>query len=132
MTQKKNNVVNNAKQRGAKKPGGVTGAGFLPGQSGNPKGRPPTKGLLAALKEAVAEVTPDGRTIEQVLVDELIEQALRGRRRLVAIAEIFDRLEGKPRQALDFNDITKQLQGRTQEELLHYAETGRWPSGGQQ
>jgi hypothetical protein len=127
MTQKKNNVVNNAKQRAAKKPGGVTGAGFLPGQSGNPKGRPPTKGLLAALKEAVAEVSPDGRTIEQVLVDELIEQALRGRRRLVAIAEIFDRLEGKPRQSLDLNDVTKRLQGRTDAELLAFATTGKWP-----
>jgi hypothetical protein len=127
MTQNKNNAGNNAKQRAAKKTGGVTGAGFLPGQSGNPKGRPPTKGLLAALKEAVAEVSPDGRTIEQVLVDELIEQALRGRRRLVAIAEIFDRLEGRPRQSLDLNDVTKRLQGRTDAELLAFATTGKWP-----
>jgi serine/threonine protein kinase len=122
---------NNAKQP-AKKLGGVTGRGFLPGQSGNPKGRPRTKGLVAALKSAVAEVTADGRTVEQAIVDELISQALRGPKRLQAIAEILDRLEGKPRQALDFNDITKQLQGRTQEELLAYAETGRWPEGNQQ
>jgi hypothetical protein len=132
MSGKKSNAGINAKQRAAKKPGGVTGKGFIPGQSGNPAGRPRTKGLVAALKSAVAEVIPDGRTIEQALVDELVSEALRGRRRLPAIAEIFDRLEGKPRQALDFNDITRSLQGRTQEELLHYAETGKWPSGGQQ
>jgi hypothetical protein len=92
MTQKENNGDNNVKQRGtAKRPGGVTGKGFLPGHSGNKKGRPRTKGLVAALKAAVAEVIPDGRTIEQALVDELISEALRGRRRLQAIAEIFDR-----------------------------------------
>jgi hypothetical protein len=127
MTQKKNNGGINAKQPAAKKPGGVTGKGFQPGQSGNPAGRPRTKGLVAALKSAVAEVTADGRTVEQAIVDELIHQALRGRRRLVAIAEILDRLEGKPRQSLDFNDITRQLQGRTDAELLHFAETGKWP-----
>jgi hypothetical protein len=110
----------------------ITGKGFQSGQSGNPAGRPRTKGLVAALKSAVAEVTADGRTVEQAIVDELISQALRGQKRLQAIAEILDRLEGKPRQALDFNDITKQLQGRTQEELLAYAETGRWPEGNQQ
>jgi hypothetical protein len=54
------------------------------------------------------------------------------RNRTLPHDEILDRLEGKPRQALDFNDITKQLQGRTQEELLAYAETGRWPEGNQQ
>jgi hypothetical protein len=100
---------------------------FKPGQSGNPKGRPRTRGLVAALKAAVAEVIPDGRTIEQALVDELISEALRGRRRLQAIAEIFDRLEGRPRQSLDLNDVTRKLQGRTDAELLAFATTGKWP-----
>ena len=66
-----------------------------------------------------------GRTVERALAAELVHQALRGRRRLVAIAEIFQQIRvGKARQALDFNDLTRTLQGRTQEELLHYAETG--------
>ncbi len=129
MTSKKNNnAIINAKQRGdAKKPGGVTGKGFQPGQSGNPAGRPPTRGFISALRAAVAGETKDGRTIEQAIVDELIRQALRGRKKLQAISEIFDRLEGKPRQALDLNDITRDLQGRTDEELRIFAETGRWP-----
>ena len=127
MTQKKNKPKINGKQPAEKKLGGVTGKGFMPGQSGNPAGRPRTRGLIAALKAEVSVVVK-GRTVEEALAAELVRQALRGRRRLVAIAEIFDRLEGKPRQALDFNDITKQLQGRTEEELLHYAETGKWPN----
>jgi hypothetical protein len=126
MTQKKNNGRNNAKQP-EKKLGGVTGRGFVPGQSGNPAGRPRTKGLVAALKVAVAEVGKDGRTVEEALADELVRQALRGRRRLVAIAEIFDRLEGRPRQSVDLNDVTRRLQGRTDAELLAFATTGKWP-----
>ena len=127
---KRSNAKNNAKQ-----PGGVTGKGFRPGQSGNPKGRPRTTGLIAALRAAVGETVPDGRTVEQCLVDKLVAQGLRGNQQ--AIAEIFDRLEGRPRQRvdLDINDITKQLEGRSAEELyfiasalLHYAEQGEWPT----
>lgn len=126
---RKNNAKNNAKQRRrGTRPGGVTGKGFLPGKSGNPKGRPPIKGLLLALRAAVTGTLEDGRTIEQAIVDQMIHEALRGRRKLQAIAEIFDRLEGKPRQVLDLNDITKQLQGRTDAELLYYAERGTWPA----
>jgi hypothetical protein len=105
----------------------LKGHKFKPGQSGNPKGRPRTRGLIAALKAAVAETIPDGRTIETALVDELVNEALRGRRRLPALVEIFDRLEGRPRQSLDLNDVTKRLQGRTDAELLAFATTGKWP-----
>jgi hypothetical protein len=108
----------------------IKGHQFKPGQSGNPKGRPPIRGLLVHLKNRLGEVTKGESTMEEIIVLQLVQMAAKGD--LLAIREIFDRMEGKPRQALDFNDITKQLQGRTQEELLHYAETGRWPSGGQQ
>jgi hypothetical protein len=126
MRKRNNNAKNNGKQRG--RIGGVTGCGFMPGKSGNPKGRPSTRGLLNALKAAVSEVGKDGETNEQKLVDVLIYEALKGRKRLAAITTIFDRLEGKPRQQLDFNDITESLQGRSEEELLHYAQHGRWPN----
>jgi uncharacterized protein DUF5681 len=37
------------------KPGGITGKGFLPGQSGNPSGRPKRKPLSDALLAALAK-----------------------------------------------------------------------------
>jgi len=120
----KNNARINAKQR---KPGGVTGKGFRPGKSGNPKGRPRTRGLLTALRATLGEVRKDGRTIEQALVDALIGQAFRGRSKLSALQTIFDRLEGRPKMQLDFNDVTAAMKNRTAGELLHYAETGFWP-----
>ena len=116
------------KQRGdAKKPGGVTGKGFRPGRSGNPKGRPSTRGLIEALRAAVAETVKDGRTVEQELAQTLVREALHGRRKLTALAEIFDRLEGRPKQQLDLNDISKEMQGRTNDELIAFAQTGKWP-----
>ena len=45
--------VQNNEKTAAKKPGGVTGKGFQPGQSGNPGGRP--KGLSAYIREATSE-----------------------------------------------------------------------------
>jgi len=98
------------------------------GQSGNPAGRPPVKGLLLALKAAVSQTLKDGRTVEQAVADELVYQALKGRRRLQAISELFDRLEGKARMQLDLNDVTRELEGKTDAELLFYAEKGSWPT----
>jgi hypothetical protein len=69
-----------------------------------------------------------GHARQRAIVDELIGQALRGRRRLQAIAEVFDRLEGRPRQSLDLNDVTQRLQGRSGAELLAFATTGKWPA----
>jgi hypothetical protein len=103
---------------------------FKPGQSGNPAGRPRTRGLIVALKSAIAETIPDGRTIEQALADELVNEALRGRRRLPAIAEIFDRLEGRPKQSVDL-DVKQQFPGRSIAELDYFALKGRWPEKGE-
>ena len=111
-----------------KRRGGITGRGFVPGKSGNPSGRPRTRGLVSALLAKVQEVGSDGRTIEQQLVDVLVQEALRGRHRLAAVATIFDRLEGRARQQIEVADVTKELREKSDDELRFHLEHGRWPT----
>ena len=108
--------------------GGVTGHGFLPGQSGNPSGRPRTKGLVNALRARVAEVGADGRTIEEALADVLVEEGLGGKNRLAAVEAIFDRLEGRARQQIEVADVTAELRAKSDEELAFYLAHNRWPN----
>ena len=118
----------NVEQRGQPKQlGGITGRGFLPGQSGNPNGRPRTRGLLGALRGRVSEVGQDGRSLEDRLVGVLIEEALRGRHRLAAVEVIFDRLEGRARQQIEVADVTKELRQKSDDELRFHLEHDRWP-----
>jgi len=72
---------------------------------------------MAALRLKITEIAPDGRTIEEHLIDALLQEALRGKHRLPAVELIFDRLEGKARQTLEVADITSQLREQTDEEL---------------
>lgn len=124
-------MENNSKQRQQKQLGGVTGRGFLPGQSGNPNGRPHTKGLLTALRNKVAETDADGRTVEDQLVEVLVQEALRGKHRLPAVEAIFDRLEGRSTLRLDVNDVTADLRSRSNEELQFHLDHDRWPEEGE-
>jgi hypothetical protein len=124
-------MENNSKQREQKQLGGITGRGFLPGQSGNPKGRPYTKGLLAALRNKVAEIDANGQTIEARLVEVLVSEALDGKNRLPAVEIIFDRLEGRSRQRLEVADVTAQLRDKSDEELQFHLDNNRWPKEGE-
>jgi hypothetical protein len=122
-------VENNPKQRNYQKQlGGITGRGFLPGKSGNPNGRPHTRGLVAALRLKIAEIAPDGRTLEEHLIDVLMQEAFRGKHRLPAVELIFDRLEGRAPQTLEVADITRELREKSDEELKFYLEHTRWPT----
>jgi hypothetical protein len=107
--------------------GGITGRGFMPGQSGNPNGRPRSRGLVSALRSTVSEVGHDGRSVEQQLVDVLLHEALRGRHRLAAVEVIFDRLEGRATQQIQVADVTKALREKSDEELRFHLEHDRWP-----
>lgn len=125
-----NNADNNDEQREEPKQlGGVTGRGFLPGQSGNPSGRPRTRGLVVALRAKVAEIGKDGRTVEEKLVAVLVDEALRGKHRLAAVEVIFDRLEGRARQQIEVADITQEIRAKSSAELRFSLEHYRWPSG---
>jgi hypothetical protein len=108
--------------------GGITGRGFLPGQSGNPNGRPKTSvGLISAIREKVAERAPDGRTVAEHIADMLIDESLRGKHRVAAAALILDRLEGRAALQLNVNNITEQFSSRDDEELQYHLDHGGWP-----
>jgi Family of unknown function (DUF5681) len=76
--------------------GGVTGAGFLPGQSGNPGGRP--KGLARRVRELVGE---NGELILQFMVQVLGDERARTADRLEAARWLADRGFGKSVQAVE-------------------------------
>ena len=78
---------------------------FKPGQSGNPKGRPPgskssrtiAKEILAALSESNEPLDPVLRAVIAVMNDEEARDA----DRLKAADMIMDRMEGKAQQKVD-------------------------------
>ena len=69
------------------------------GQSGNPGGRPKTKVLSEAYRNALAELSPkDQRTLAEAIAAALVRRALKSDVR--AAAEIADRTEGKAPQSV--------------------------------
>lgn len=94
-------VANNGKTTG-KTVGGVTGKGFLPGQSGNPSGRPKKpltdryRGVLEAdLPEDLRKSLKlaKGSTFGDAIAMSLARAAIKGDRG--ALGELMNRVEGK-------------------------------------
>lgn len=98
---------------------------FKPGQSGNPKGRPKgARQLSTILKDALRQIakSKDGKplldpetnepvTYEVALIKRVIEKAvMKGDYKTIEL--IFDRIEGKPRQKIDFSDETADRNSR--------------------
>jgi hypothetical protein len=79
------------------------------------------------MRNKVAETGADGRTVEDQLVEVLVQEALRGKHRLPAVEAIFDRLEGRSIQRVDVNDGTADLRGRSDAELQFHLDNNRWP-----
>ena len=73
--------------------------GFKPGQSGNVKGR--RDALADILRRRLPEVrdSKDGRSNAELIADALLEEAIYGN--IQAAREIFNRVEGRPKQAVD-------------------------------
>jgi hypothetical protein len=79
---------------------------FPKGQSGNPGGRPKTKLFSIAAREWLAapnEENPELTNAEMAVI-KCGKAALEGS--LAALAELIDRAEGRPRQAIDANITT--------------------------
>jgi hypothetical protein len=78
--------------------GGVTGAGFVPGVSGNPGGRP--KGLSRRVRELVGD---DGEAIAEYMLSVMNDEKQRTRERMEAARWLADRAFGRAVQALDID-----------------------------
>jgi hypothetical protein len=83
--------------------GNSSGKKFPPGISGNPSGRPRLTRLTEALREQLAEISPDAdeQTIAEQIAKTLIKLAISGD--VAAIKEIGNRTEGLPRQSIDLD-----------------------------
>jgi hypothetical protein len=83
----------------AKRPGGVTGKGFRPGQSGNPSGRPKGQSVTACIRELLKQTKldsyrlPAGKRVMDVVAEVILKAALRGEHRYVET--LLDRVEGR-------------------------------------
>ncbi len=100
--------------------GNRIGRRFQPGQSGNPKGRPPERPLTALLRDTLD--ANDGELIRSIVLV-AVERALAGDFRY--FKEIMDRTEGKVKDQLDVTAISmsvEDLPGLTAEELNAIAE----------
>ena len=75
-----------------KMPGGITGKGWLPGQSGNPGGQPKGKRITTLIREAL-EREHEGKRVVEALAEIMIREALRGDFRFAK--EILERIDGK-------------------------------------
>ena len=74
---------------------------FKPGQSGNPKGRPKRKWTWAGLMEKYAEEELEGEKgkVKDKVVKRVFELAKRGD--MTAAKELFNRMDGMPKQSTD-------------------------------
>ena len=100
---------NGNEKTSAKMLGGITGKGFMPGNSGNPLGRPKRRPLTEYYEALVEQPLPEelrvglklkqGATYGEAIALGLARAAIKGKTE--AAREIADRLEGKARQAVE-------------------------------
>jgi len=115
--------------------GGITGKGFMPGQSGNPGGRPRgSKSLRNLLIEALRKKAKDGKGGEKefydVLIESIVVNAAKGNAALAKL--IFDYHDGPPPQKHELTEFVyngADLQGALRQiaELMRdYVPKERW------
>lgn len=111
------------------------GTPFKKGVSGNPSGTRSRMFSLVtqALREKLASIDPaTKKTFAERIADIAIKCILDpdpevDKTRLIAISEVIDRCEGKPKQQIDLNDVTSELRARSDEDLMFHLEHGYFP-----
>jgi len=101
---------------------------FKPGQSGNPRGRPRKSVFIANLLQEIGDEEHEysGMTKAEALCRMLYQMAMAGN--LKAINMIFDRVDGKPRLAIEETDDHADIGAMTDEQLTEYfLENSRLP-----
>ena len=100
-----NNTENNEKQLG-----GITGKGFMPGQSGNPSGRPKKKPITDLFEELMSD--PELVAQFKTAIANSIKKG--GMAGVMYMKEAADRLEGKVTQPIDAEITMSSLAERMQ------------------
>lgn len=73
---------------------------FKPGESGNPKGRPPKEWTMSAMyKQAAEEASETGEPKYKIVARKLLELAEKGD--MQAIKELGNRIDGMPKQSVE-------------------------------
>lgn len=94
--------------------GGATGKGWIPGQSGNPKGRPRKgntyaeiiRGIGDSPLSRITQLPEDAqKTIKEAAIEAMWEKAVKGD--AVALKILTDREAGYPRQSVEIDQRPK-------------------------
>ncbi len=86
--------------------GGVTGKGFMPGQSGNPRGGPRgPRTLTTRLRKIIDQETKDGKDYGDLVMQVLVKAALKGD--MKAMSLLLDRVDGKVAQEIQVHETAK-------------------------
>ena len=85
---------------------------WKPGQSGNPKGRPPSKLYKDALQAALRKLSDTGENPEQIAEEIATAHIVRAKAGdIAAIKEFADRMDGKVPQAIGGTDELPAIKG---------------------
>jgi hypothetical protein len=107
-------VQNNAKTTG-KRPGGITGKGFMPGKSGNPGGRPKKRPISDRYADLAGYPLPD----DPRLMMKLEKRATYGD--ALALSQFRGAIKGKPEAAREIREAIRRAAAQSRQDRC-------WPS----
>lgn len=103
------NNENSTNEQPEKLLGGITGKGFMPGQSGNPSGRP-KKRPITEIYEAILADPENCAKIQEAIIRNLVGGRMAG---VLTLNEMAERVEGKVTQPVEVNgELTLTLSER--------------------